>query len=304
MNVSKLMQASPVNDFFSNFSYYAGTSTAPWNRIILATSVAGLVGLGAYRWNKQASPSYQQTTPLFPKPADSGSSRSFEQVQARVLKAYGYVFGGLTVTTATAAIAHISGLSLKILVHSYYSIPLMLLTIGSVVATTIISKEDSKAKHLALATFNISIGLTLSVLGFSEPAILAQAAVISLGLGALLTLTARLAPDRQFMKWEGPLVSALACISIASTVAIFFPFSAFAYAANQASLYGGLAISCLFLMSSTQRLIENAEKQTDQNFDAISDSLNIYLDGLNIFLKVFRILMENKMENKKDKKPA
>jgi FtsH-binding integral membrane protein len=109
-----------------------------------------------------------------------------------------------------------------------------------------------------------------------------------------------MAPDKRFMTWEGPLMAALTSISIASFVAFFFPGSAFAYGVDRASLYGGLLIFSGLFMASTQRLMDEAEKQSDKDFDAINSSLNVYLDGLNIFIRIVRTLLEN---DKSESKP-
>jgi growth hormone-inducible transmembrane protein len=284
MNISNLLNVTSPGQYWSNISRYLSISLAPWSRVILATSVTSLVALGAYRWSQ----TNQNVHPVVPDPA-------FDKVQSRIKSTYAYVFGGFALTAAAAAISHISGLSRKILTNNSYILPIgfAVLTCGSLIATLTIPKENSKAQHVAWGIFNASMGLMLSPLGFINKAILAQAAFISLGVGGLLTLTAFLAPDKRFLQWEGPLMAALTTLSIASAVAIFFPSSSFAYGVDRVSLYGGLALYSGLLMSSTQRLIQEAETQSNQTFDPISSSMSIYLDSMNVFIRILRILAEN-----------
>ena len=288
MNISYLTQAS-IGDKVADFGRALSTSVSQWSGVILATSLAGLAGIGFYRWSQST-------------PGPAVIDPDFEQVKKRVSQAYAYVFGGLTLTAVSAAIAHATGLSRKILENSYYIVPAtVILSIGSLVATLVIDKENVKAKHVALAVFNVTMGLTLSPLGFVQRAIIAQAAFITLGIGSLLTLTAYLAPDKSFLKWEGPLMAALTSLSIAGFIARFFPNTAFAYGVDRASLYGGLLLFCGFFMSSTHRLIDEAEKQDDKQFDPINASMNLYLDTVNIFVRIVRILLENQKDKEQNK---
>lgn len=285
--------------YWSDFTHYANSSVSRWSGLILATSAAALVGLGLYRWSYSSSTNVQENDI---SKANNGSAidqkETFNQVKDRVKRTYGYVFGGFVLTAAAAAAAHISGLSLRILISPYAGIALCLTSCGALIATQLIDKKNSKAQLMAWGIFNASMGMALSPLGYIDPRIVAQAAAVSLGLGGALTLTAFLAPDKSFLAWEGPLIAALTCISAASTVAIFFPASAFAYGVDRVSLYGGLIIFSALLMASTQGLMEKAEKQSDNEFDPLKSSINIYLDGMNIFLRVLRWMLENNEKQK------
>ncbi len=286
MSISNLMQSSSVTQYWGQFSRAASSSIAPWGKVILATSATALIGLGAYSWRRSDQDEQDAFDP------------DFDSIKEKVCQTYGYVFGGFAITAAAAAASHISGLSLKILMSNSYVLPigLTVTSIVSLVSTMLISKEDTKTKHIAWTIFNVSMGMGLSPLCFLNKALIAQAAFISLGVGGLLSLSAFLAPDRKFLEWEGPLMTALTTLSIASAVAVFFPRSAFAYGVDRASLYGGLLIFSGLLMSSTQRLKEDATKQSNDQFDPINSSMSIYLDTMNLFIRILRILSENKKD--------
>jgi FtsH-binding integral membrane protein len=285
-NVSKTLSSVDWSQLASGFN----KSISSWSGVILATSVVALTGLGVYRWSKSNS-----------QESDNQEALDFQEIKERVCKAYGYVFAGFALTAATAAAAHIGAISGAMLQHPIVSIPVVVASLASLSATIVINKENVKLKHVAWGVFNLTMGMTLSPLGFLNQQIVAQAAAISLGLGVLLTATSFIAPDKKFLQWEGPLMTALSTISIASCVALFFPGSAFAYGIDKVSLYGGLAVFTALFMGSTQRLINEAETQKENQFDPISSSLGVYLDGLNIFIRTFKILIEKDKANNSQK---
>ena len=283
MNVSGVTYAASATQW-SNFTHFLNSSLGRWSGLILATSATALVGLGVYRWS-QAS-----------KQGQDEYDADFDEVKQRVSRTYGYVFGGFALTALAAVTAHVSGFSQKILQNGLLAASISIGSCIALIATLLTDKENGKAKHVAWAIFNVTMGMMLSPIGYLNQKVVAQAAAISLGLGGAITLAAYLAPDRSFLAWQGPLMAALTSISIASCVALFFPGSAFAYGVDRASLYGGLAIFSMLLASSTQRLMEEAETQYEEDFDPINSSMSIYLDGMNIFIRILRIMLENQKE--------
>lgn len=283
MSISSFTNAISANQW-STFMRTLNTSITPWSGLILGTSVTALTVLGIYHWSQ-------------PKSASDPDEKKFEKIKDKVYRAYEYVFGGFALTAATAVASHISGISRSILHNHYLTIPIFIGSCASLVAITLIDKKDVKAKHVAWTIFNATMGMTLSPLGYLNQTIVAQAAAISLGLGGILTATVFLSPNKDFLKWEAPLMTALTSVSIASTIALLFPAGAFAYGVDRLSLYGGLAIFTGLFMASTQRLVQEAE--TDEQFDAMKSSMNIYLDGLNLFIRALRVLLENQEKKAK-----
>lgn len=285
MLVSKI---TGVSQTFSSFSKKMNSSVTPWSHIILATSVTALAGIGIYHWTHKNDP------------FEEGEGLS-TKVKERICRTYGYIFGGLTLTAATAVVSHVSGLSLKIFQNKAFVLPaIMVVSIGSLIGTICVDKKNVKIKHAALAIFNVSMGMMLSPLGFLDKALVGQAALISLGVGSLLSLGAYLAPSKSFLSWESPILTALSTISFASAISVFFPRSAFAYGMDRISLYGGLLLYSGLMMSNTQKLLKDAEEQNDYAFDPIAASLNIYMDSVNIFLRILRILAEEKYKEEKE----
>lgn len=69
------------------------------------------------------------------------------------------------------------------------------------------------------------------------------------------------------------------------------------------SLYGGLAIFAGVLLFDTQKIVANAEKaQHAQTLSSIDESINIYLDTMQIFVRILTLLI--KYEERKKKRSA
>jgi FtsH-binding integral membrane protein len=54
------------------------------------------------------------------------------------------------------------------------------------------------------------------------------------------------------------------------------------------SIYGGLVLFSMLLLYDTQRIVKKAE--TSMHFDPVNESIAIYLDTLNIFIRIATIL--------------
>lgn len=54
------------------------------------------------------------------------------------------------------------------------------------------------------------------------------------------------------------------------------------------SIYGGLILFSMFLLYDTQKIVHKAE--TSMRFDPVNESVSIYLDTLNIFMRIAMIL--------------
>jgi FtsH-binding integral membrane protein len=96
-------------------------------------------------------------------------------------------------------------------------------------------------------------------------------------------------------------VSAVCLASIAST--ILPPTAIRTFSVMECiSLYGGLVVFSGTLLLDTQKMIGNAEKAQDvRTLSPIDESLDIYLDSMNIFIRILAILSK---DNESKKKPS
>lgn len=265
------------------------TSAAPWMLTGSALTLAALVG---YMYKQgmifQGQENVDKHTTRF---TDMSVT---PQVKKRIQQVYKYVFGGLAITAGAATVAHITGIS-KVFFQS--RLAHVGVFVGSIAAliTTMISQPNSDRQKTVWAVFTATMGLMISPICHLDKTIIAQAAAITLGLGSVLSFIAYKAEDKRFLSWEGSLMGGLTAISVASFVAWFFPKTAFAYGVDRLSLYVGCAIFCGLFMASSQTILDASQKsvstgQSKNDFNAINLSLGLYLDTLNLFLRILRML--------------
>ena len=99
------------------------------------------------------------------------------------------------------------------------------------------------------------------------------------------------APSEQFLSWGAPLSIALGGLLGASFLRIFYPGSVIL---KNIWLYGGMVTFCAFMLFDTQNML--LEAKTERNYDPIKHSLEIYLNAISIFTRVYRMLGESKKE--------
>ncbi len=93
----------------------------------------------------------------------------------------------------------------------------------------------------------------------------------------------------------GPLALGLGLV-FASAIGTMFlpPTTALGAGLYSVSLYGGLLLFGGFLLYDTQKIIHNAENHpmwgAQRKYDPINQSIGIYLDTINIFIRIAQIL--------------
>jgi FtsH-binding integral membrane protein len=88
------------------------------------------------------------------------------------------------------------------------------------------------------------------------------------------------APSQQFLNMGGVLAIGLGGLLGVSILSMFNPMSPALY---NIWLYGGLGLFSLFVLYDTQMILNRAK--TQQHFDPITNSIGIYLDAINIFIR-------------------
>lgn len=94
---------------------------------------------------------------------------------------------------------------------------------------------------------------------------------------------AYLAPRASMLALQGPLFGALIGMCAIGVLNIFYPMAI----AHSLILYGGLAIFSLFVAVDTQAMIERAQCGVT---DHVQDALNLFLNVINIFIRIAEIL--------------
>ena len=126
-----------------------------------------------------------------------------------------------------------------------------------------------------------------------DPSIVINALLISLCIFATMSVVALKAKSRSMLFLGGILSSLMMYIAIASIFSFFTGF-AFLSSMQYNLLFAG--IFSLFVIYDTQLILERF-RLGDKNH--MAHSLTLFLDLVQIFIKILRILMENASKNKK-----
>jgi FtsH-binding integral membrane protein len=110
-------------------------------------------------------------------------------------------------------------------------------------------------------------------------------------VGGLSTVAAT-APSEKFLNMAGPLSIGLGLVFTSSLASMFLPpTTRLGLSLYSISVYGGLVLFSAFLLYDTQKIVHNAERMAQ--YDPVNNSISIYLDVLNIFMRIAMILSGN-----------
>jgi FtsH-binding integral membrane protein len=273
--------------------------------------LAALIGVGYY-----ATKYWNQPNATIGAYDSTESARSLEihsipdYVHDYLFNTYKYVIAGLGVTAAAAVVAYKSGLVFRIAQMNPW-INLLVFgggTIGSMVVTQSINPDNKLAKHLAFVTMNTIMGMSLCTLGLIyNPAVMVRAGLYTLAMFSGLSWVAMNAREDRFLYLGGPLMAGLCVLIVASLSSMLLParFQRTLSILEALTMYGGLALFGAFILYDTQKLMFRAReyeaaktlyiRQAGPNAhipqpDYVSQSIGLYLDFINIFIRMLYIL--------------
>jgi FtsH-binding integral membrane protein len=212
-------------------------------------------------------------------------------VKERIQKTYTYFTGGLAVTAAAAVATVRSGVVTRLSRLSPFGFLLVGLggSLGSYMLCVSVPYENTLMKHSAWLLFSGAWGMFLAPAVMMGGALVTRAAIYTAGTVAGLTITAACAPSDKFLTWAGPLSLGLGAVCVASLGSMFLgPMSSLGMGMYSFSLYGGLLVFGGFMLYDTQKIIKVAE--TQPHYDPVNESLGIYMDTINIFIRILMIL--------------
>lgn len=234
-------------------------------------------------------------------------SRLWPQVvRERVRSTYAYFAGSLGVTAITAY-----AISQSRFIYTLMRASPLLVVGGGMVATIATSmlcmslpyEPGLNAKHLAWMGHTGTVGLIIAPLMLLGGPLVLRAATVTAGVVGALSLTAACAPDGKFLTWGGPLALGLGGVCMACLGTMFLPATSAVGAGLSAVVtYGGLVIFGGFLLYDTQKIIRTAETYPTygvQRYDPINASIGIYMDTINIFIRILTILASSNSRRKK-----
>lgn len=224
-----------------------------------------------------------------------------QYVKDRIKTTYGY-FGASLAVTAASALAAVRTPAVMNIVMKNGFIGLVI-SLGAIMGTGILVqsieyKEGFGAKQMAWLLHAGTMGAVLAPMCLLGGPLLIRAAWYTAGVVGGLSTIAICAPSEKFLYMGGPLAMGLGVVFASSVGSMFLPpTTALGAGLYSISLYGGLLLFSAFLLHDTQRIIAQAERYPAnpelsgvKPYDPINASISIYLDTLNIFIRIATIL--------------
>jgi len=220
-----------------------------------------------------------------------------QHVRDRIHSTYSYLAGSIAITAASAvAVSRNPRLMNLMMRQSWLAlIGTFAAMIGTgMVCRSIEYKPGVGAKQLAWVLHAAVMGAVIAPLTLLGGPIMLRAALYTGGLVGGLSTAAICAPSDRFLNMGGVLGMGLGAVVVASIGTWFLPPTTMIGAGLYSiALYGGLVVFGGFLLYDTQRVIRAAESHPMYGvrpFDPINAQMGVYLDALNIFIRIAMIL--------------
>lgn len=164
----------------------------------------------------------------------------------------------------------------------------------SMLTQSIPYKEGIGSKQLAWMLHSAVVGGIVAPLTMLGGPLLVRAAWYTAGVVGGLSALAMCAPSEKFLNMGGPLAIGLGVVFVSSLGSMFLPpTTSLGAGLYSISIYGGLVLFSMFLLYDTQKVIKRAENHpvySAQKFDPINACMGIYMDTINIFIRIATIL--------------
>lgn len=217
-------------------------------------------------------------------------------VRDRIHATYAHLGAGFGISAAAAYAAFRSPAIMRVVSGGslMFAIGSMAALIGSSVVVQSIPYEPGFGiKQLAWAGHCSLLGMILAPLSmFGGPAII-RAATYTAGIVGGLSAIAVCAPSERFLVTTAPLSIGLGAVVASSIGSMFLPpTSRLGLGLYGITLYGGLIVFSGLLLYDTQKTIKKAELHPAYSmapYDPINNSLHIYMDIINIFIRMLTI---------------
>lgn len=220
-----------------------------------------------------------------------------QYVKQRIADTYQYFGGSILISGLSAAAVFRNPTMLRMVSGGGWMsmIACMAVMIGSgYVARSIPYEPGFGTKQLAWMAHAAILGGILAPLSFVGGPIMIRAAWYTAGIVGGLSTVAICAPSEKFLNMGGPLAIGLGVVFASSMGSMFLsPATALGAGLYSISLYGGLLLFSGFLLYDTQKIIKRAETHPPFGYapyDPINNSISIYLDTLNIFIRMVSLL--------------
>lgn len=223
-----------------------------------------------------------------------------QYVKDRIKSTYMYFGASVAASAASAALCLRSPAVMNMVMRQGWVAlgVTMVAMIGSGMAVRSIPyQEGFGAKQVAWLVHTGIVGAVLAPLSLLGGALVIRAAWYTAGVVGGLSAVAVCAPSEKFLNMGGPLAIGLGVVFASSLGSMFLPpTTVLGSGLHSIALYGGLILFSMFLMYDTQRIIKQAESYPSyqvgdmRRYDPINNAISIYLDTVNIFVRILTIL--------------
>lgn len=222
-----------------------------------------------------------------------------EHVRQRIRDTYGYFGASIGITAATAVGVFRTPALMNIVASG--GLIAMGVSIAAMIGTGMIARSipyepGFGKKQLAWMAHCAVMGTVIAPICILGGPILYRAAWYTAGMVGGLSTVAACAPSDKFLYMGGPLAMGFGVVFASSLASAFLPpTTALGAGVASLSLYGGLILFGGFILYDTQKIIHRAENHPNYGFglkpyDPINNSIGIYVDTLNIFIRIAQIL--------------
>lgn len=277
-----VVQAIPVESAESVVRPFGGTSERIGRSFLAGASLFGIGSLCYYGLGLSGEAGAVDKARFWPS-----------YVRDRIQSTYTYFASGLAITAVSAYGASRSLSFIRFMMNRPYlaMVACISATMGSAILVhlTPYTPETLPLKLGAFTLFTSVMGATLAPVALMAGPLVARAALYTAVVVGGLSLTAACAPSEKYLYVAGPLSVGLGVIVVASLGGMFAaPGTALFSGLQTVAVYGGLVLFGGFMLFDTQNIIHHAEK--DRSFDPVNRSLGIYMDTINIFIRIVTIL--------------
>jgi len=221
-----------------------------------------------------------------------------EYVRTRIRDTYMYFGGSLAATAGTAVAAFRSPTVMNLVSRGgllAMGVSIAAMIGSSMVARSIPYTPGVGAKQMAWLAHCAVIGCVIAPICLLGGPILTRAAWYTAGMVGGLSTVAVCAPSDKFLYMGGPLAMGLGIVFCASLGSAFLPpTTAMGAGLYSVAMYGGLILFGAFMLYDTQKIIHRAERHPvgygAPPFDPVNASMSIYMDTINIFIRIAQIL--------------
>ena len=211
-------------------------------------------------------------------------------VRQRISSTYMWFGAGLGLTALQTTLMFRSGITHRVMGAS----PMMFMLggFGAMIGTQMlvhsIPAEKTIPKALAFTAFTGAVSLVISPTMLLGGAIVTQAAAYTGVVCGAITALAAVAPSDEFLGMGGPLMCGLGVLVVGSFGSMFFGGAAAGGAMHTVMLYGGTVLFGGFMLYDTQKIVARAK--TLQVYDPCSASIGIYMNAINLFIRIAQML--------------